>query len=1218
MTLASIVSWNCRGLHRNIDDLKNLMRDYNPMAICLQETLTTPTKTIDFRKYHSFHHHATPSHGRPAGGVTTMILKSTPQRQIQLNTTLQAIAVTISLQKTITICNVYLPPGTPITQTQLDNLTEQLPQPFLLVGDLNAHNPIWDCKSALNSKGKLIEALISRNQLCIWNKNEATYIHPATGSLSTLDLALCSGNIFLDYSFEVHDDLCGSDHFPIFLFPTQQRQNDHVQRWKLNRADWPEFRRLCDQELTPELMSSVNDDTEIFTSSLLFISEITIPKTSAVPKKLNKPWWNDECQEALDSRKRALNKFKKRPTSDNLDSFKKQYARARRIIRGAMRDSWKTYVSKLNNRTSSKKVWDMVRKITGKGNPGGIKQLVKDGEIITNVKDISNTLAGSISHNSSSAHYTPEFQRHKQSAERRPLQFKSHNSENYNRLFMMRELTDALKDSHDTAVGPDQIHYQILKHLPQESMSALLQIFNNIWVTGSFPDSWRQATVIPIPKPGKDHTDPTNYRPIALTSCVCKTFERMVNRRLVWYLEKHCILTAFQSGFRKKRSTIDQIITLESVVREAFIQREHSVAIFFDLEKAYDTTWKYGIMKDLHEAGLRGRLPIFIDNFLQNRQFSVRIGATLSDLYDQEEGVPQGSILAVTCFIMKINGIVKCLLPGMQCSLYVDDFLITYTSKNMQTIERQLQLCLNKIQEWAQQNGFRFSRTKTVCMHFCNLPKLHPEPELSLDGTVIPLVNEFKFLGVIFDRKLSFIPHIKYIKAKCQKSLNLLKVVSRMDWGADSIVLLRLYRALIRSKLDYGCIVYGSARQSYIAMLDTIHHQGLRICLGAFRTSPVQSLYVEADEESLCRRREKLSIQYGIRIKSTPQNPVYKTIFHPKCGNRFGDKPNTIPTFGIRLKILLDNCNIDTSIIAPNNYYAIPLWNIPTPLMRYDLKTLKKSDTNPIEYIARYNDIRNEFSDYDYIYTDGSVMDDKVGCAAVYRDQVVRERLPDKASIYTAELRAISLALDLINTSASQKFVIFCDSLSVLQGLQNLRIDNSMIFSVIRKYMGLPRQVTIVFVWLPSHVGIQGNELADQAAKSALDRQVANIQIPYTDLNRCAKSYVRSQWQLFWDEQEFNKLHAVNPQIGPTVCRPSRREDIILHRIRIGHTYLTHGYLLRGEPAPWCLVCRDTVTVKHLLLDCVMYAHIRDNLFNEATLSDLFSNVAPDYIYINF
>ena len=161
-------------------------------------------------------------------------------------------------------------------------------------------------------------------------------------------------------------------------------------------------------------------------------------------------------------------------------------------------------------------------------------------------------------------------------------------------------------------MGPDDIHYQILKHLPDISLNALIDLFNDIWDDGVFPPGWREATIIPIPKPGKDHTNPTNYRPIALTSCICKTFERMVNNRLVWYLEHHGILTAYQSGFRKKRSTIDQIIRLESAVREAFINKDHLVAIFFDLEKAYDTTWKYGIMKDLHDAGLRGHMPTFI------------------------------------------------------------------------------------------------------------------------------------------------------------------------------------------------------------------------------------------------------------------------------------------------------------------------------------------------------------------------------------------------------------------------------------------------------------------------------------------------------------------------------------------------------------------------------------------------------------------------------
>ena len=207
----------------------------------------------------------------------------------------------------------------------------------------------------------------------------------------------------------------------------------------------------------------------------------------------------------------------------------------------------------------------------------------------------------------------------------------------------------------------------------------------------------------------------------------------------------------------------------------------------------------------------------------------------------------------------------KCLGNLTDCSLYVDDFCICYRSKSMATIERQLQQNLNKIESWAASNGFKFSKSKTQCVQFCQLRKQHDDPVLHLYGSPIPVVEESKFLGILFDRKLSFIPHIKYLKAKCLKALNLLKVLSHTSWGADRTTLLKLYRSLVRSKLDYGCIIYGSARKSYLQMLDPIHNQGLRLALGAFRTSPVASLYVEADEPSLYSRREKLSLQYAIR-----------------------------------------------------------------------------------------------------------------------------------------------------------------------------------------------------------------------------------------------------------------------------------------------------------------------------------------------------------------
>jgi len=130
----------------------------------------------------------------------------------------------------------------------------------------------------------------------------------------------------------------------------------------------------------------------------------------------------------------------------------------------------------------------------------------------------------------------------------------------------------------------------MLKHLPPNAVNTFLEALNNIWFAGNFSPSWCTSTVIPIPKPAKDTSDPNNYRPIALTNCLCKVMERMVNNRFVWFLETNKLITPFQCCFRKQRRTTDHIVRLESFIREAFIQRQHAVAAFFDLEKAYDCT----------------------------------------------------------------------------------------------------------------------------------------------------------------------------------------------------------------------------------------------------------------------------------------------------------------------------------------------------------------------------------------------------------------------------------------------------------------------------------------------------------------------------------------------------------------------------------------------------------------------------------------------------
>ncbi|GFV30249.1 putative RNA-directed DNA polymerase from transposon X-element [Trichonephila clavipes] len=188
--------------------------------------------------------------------------------------------------------------------------------------------------------------------------------------------------------------------------------------------------------------------------------------------------------------------------------------------------------------------------------------------------------------------------------------------------------------------------------------------------------------------------------------------------------------------------------------------------------------------------------------------------------------------------------------------------------------ERQLQTTVNRLVKWCDQNGHTISPSKSSCVHFCRKRNLHPDPLIHIGNVQIPVISEVRFLGVIFDCKLTFLPHVLYLRKKCEQSLTILKMLSNTLWGADRVSLLRVYQALILSRLDYGCVVYGSARASVLRRLDTIHHSAPRIISGTFRTSPVTSLYVVCHQPPLELRRRQLSAHYFIRAMSVLSHPL--------------------------------------------------------------------------------------------------------------------------------------------------------------------------------------------------------------------------------------------------------------------------------------------------------------------------------------------------------
>ena len=158
-------------------------------------------------------------------------------------------------------------------------------------------------------------------------------------------------------------------------------------------------------------------------------------------------------------------------------------------------------------------------------------------------------------------------------------------------------------------------------------------------------------------------------------------------------------------------------MSLERYVQDAFARKQQAVGLFFDLERAYETTWQYGIIRDLHRIGLIGRLPVFVSEYLRDRRIRVRIGNTNSDEF-YPEGVPTGGVLAVTYFGLKNNELTSLIAMDIFRALFVDDLAICFRGRSLDTIERHLQQAINSIQEWATCNGFRFTAPKCKVVHF--------------------------------------------------------------------------------------------------------------------------------------------------------------------------------------------------------------------------------------------------------------------------------------------------------------------------------------------------------------------------------------------------------------------------------------------------------------------------------------------------------------------
>ncbi|MCU7800042.1 MAG: endonuclease/exonuclease/phosphatase family protein, partial [gamma proteobacterium symbiont of Lucinoma myriamae] len=1111
----TVVQWNARSLcgynsrnkkcefYKYLETFSDL-----PEVVCLQETWNKEGQTLmnlkGYKEPTSFRRK-----NKIGGGVAIFIKEGLDSEEIKHDKTIENLEFArvriFGQNSNLDIINVYTNGINKIKTQEYKELLTNIDKKHIIVGDFNIRDGLWDSTYILNSnkRGKEMIKFIEENNLVVLNNGDGTRHNDETGHSTAIDLTLASSDACQGFNWYVHQNTLGSDHFPIVTTINQCHKKviqGSIPRWNLSKADWTQFSELTKTINIDFDHGTINEKNDQFINELTKICEHTIPKTRPDTGKKRKtlPWWNENCDIAIKKKNKCFKKFKKYKTDQLKEAYRLARAESKVVLDTERKSKWKEFISKLNYKTNSKIIWQTIAKFNGK--PFKPVEVLKTNNLRYHENiDKANILAEHYRKTSSDEMHNPIFKNVKK--EREPVidqkVFESvaeGENEEYNKLFTMSEFNTALDKKKSTAPGGDTIHYDMIKNLSEKCKWQVLKLLNQSWAEGKLPDQWKIATIIPLLKPNKPAHDPQSYRPISLTSVLCKLLETMIANRLMTVLEKNDLLSTTQSGFRKNRSTLDQIIRLDSAIKKAKMEKRILVGVFLDLEKAFDLMWTKGVLDQLTRFGIKGRILAWIQDFLKDRKIQVRVGEEMSDQTNLENGSPQGSVLSPILFNVIINTLEDVLKKfPIDLTQFADDSTIWKTAKSPEAAIKILQKALDAIKAWADAWGFKLSGIKTESIIFNRRGKPSKKiTRLKIGDQIIEFTTYVKFLGMIFDCTLNWVNHINNIIARCQKDLNLMRYLAGTNYGADKKNLIKLYTTLIRSKIDYGCQAYSTASKTQLKRLDKIQAKALRIATGAYKGTSTTSLNVECNIMPLELRREEMQLKYWARSSPLGDKlPINKlvtnlSLYETQINRLKGRIPYVVKVQDLHVKYNIT----DQKIQEPTFPEKFVLKSI-TPRSTLAQTVCKKTDSKKMIKEKTTVHLNRNYNSYLQIYTDGSKdpIKQTSSCAFTIPElHITRKfKLNHNLSVFTTELIAIENALNWILTNEPKKAVILTDSLSAIQALQTgknhsrpdlIQKINALVDQILRK------QLFLMIDWCPAHCNIEGNELADIAAKS--------------------------------------------------------------------------------------------------------------------------------------